>query len=180
MAPSIALNVPEITSERINLHWTRAQPPATLGIELEARARAGSLPVEREIDAASAMAEIHTAARAADRAAAPDDAPRYLQGDVTWFVDGKEKPETRGLAVDQRYALDVFIAPGELGALRADRVFPDETIEWPENEKIALQVLFAELNQWAEPMRGTLEVGRARSPGGLRCTTAGASSRRRC
>jgi len=168
MAPSIALDVPEITRNRINLDWTRAQPPTTLGVELEARARAGSLPVDRESDAASAMAEIHTAARAADGAAAPDDAPRYLQGDVTWFVDGNETPETRGLAVGQRYALDVFIAPGELGVLRADRVFPDETIDWPENEKITLQLLLAEPNQWAEPMRGTLEVGRTGKSGTCR------------
>jgi hypothetical protein len=160
MAPSIALDVPEITRGRIDLQWTRGQPPASLGVELEARAQAGTLPVEREIEAASAMAEIHTAARAADRTAAPDDAPRYLQGNVAWFVDGNEKPETRGLAVGQRYALDVFIAPGELGALRADRVFPDDTIEWPEDEKITLQMLFTEPNQWAEPMRGTLKVGR--------------------
>ncbi|MGD9536823.1 MAG: hypothetical protein AB7P52_07120 [Alphaproteobacteria bacterium] len=153
------LALPKASLERIDMAPLGAEPPAAIGEALESRA--GDLPFHAESTGGAAISEISAAEREARRAAAREEPARYLQGDVYWMKDGTPLLEPRGLGVGQPYLLDLHIgAPGEALAT-ADAPFPAEQLDWERAEAYKLQVLFAEPNQWDEPLRGTLELPRS-------------------
>jgi chaperonin GroEL len=85
---------------------------------------------------------------------------RFLQGNLFKVAGGQNVPEQSGFEVGSNYKLDVFIAlPGE-GSIQADQAFPDRALNWQRKDSYVLQVIFAEPNQWAEPMIGSLNLPR--------------------
>jgi chaperonin GroEL len=95
---------------------------------------------------------------------------RLLQGDLFRVGDERSVLERRGLEVGSNYKLDVFIAqPGE-GSIQADQAFPDDQLDWQAKDSYVLQVIFAEPDQWAKPMIGSLNLPRRGSTS--KCTFA--------
>jgi hypothetical protein len=88
------------------------------------------------------------------------EAPRLLQGDIFKVADGQDVPEKRGFEVGGNYKLDVFIAPPGAGSIAADQRFPDQKFDWRTKASYRLQVIFAEPDQWPEPMTGTVNLPR--------------------
>jgi len=88
------------------------------------------------------------------------EAHRLLQGDLFRVADDRSVLDRRGLEVGSNYKLDVFIAaPGE-GSIQADQTFPDDQLDWQAKDSYVLRVIFAEPDQWAKPMIGSLNLPR--------------------
>jgi hypothetical protein len=85
---------------------------------------------------------------------------RLLQGNLFKLVEGRDVLERRGLELGSSYKLDVFVAPPGEGSIEADGAFPDQELDWQAKDSYALQVIFAEPDQWREPMTGTLSMPR--------------------
>lgn len=158
LSPKVTFTLPRETPRRINVDWTMAKPPADLGMTLEEHYEA--LPFGGESEGATGLSEIAVAARRSRREAAPSEPPRFLQGDLFRFSEGVAEREARGLIVDSRYRLDVFIGRVGEGAITADRPFQDEQLDWSLKDSYTLQVLFAEPRQWDAPLKGTLKLSR--------------------
>jgi len=88
------------------------------------------------------------------------EALRLLQGDLFKVADGGSVPEQRGFEVGSDYKLDVFIAPPDQGSIAADQGFPDQELDWQAKASYPLQVIFAEPDQWPEPLTGSLNLPR--------------------
>jgi chaperonin GroEL len=95
------------------------------------------------------------------------EAVRLLQGDLFRVADDRSVLERRGLQVGSNYNLDVFIAPPGEGSIQADRVFPDDQLDWQAKDSYVLQVIFAESDQLAKPMTSSLNL--PRRGGSSRC-----------
>ncbi|MDP2171424.1 MAG: hypothetical protein Q8J96_13485 [Rhodocyclaceae bacterium] len=158
-APLMAMRaVPEEVLRRANIGWTSAKPPAALGVELVEHA--AELSFGGESQGATSLREIATAERSARRDAARSEPSRLLQGDLFRLADGSAIPEMRGFIVGRRYRLDVFIGPGGEGAISADEVFDDTLLDWKNKHSHTLQVMFADPEQWDEPLTGKLVLPR--------------------
>ena len=160
MPASAKLELPAETPGRINLSWRGHEPVRALAEELSNRLADDDIPFMSESQGASAVAEIETAARSTDRTQATQEGPRYLQGNVYRFSGVKAIKETRGLLLNARHALDMFIGEAGLGAIGAEEPVPDKDIDWGKEESVTLQLILAEPNQWDEPLRGTLKLPR--------------------
>jgi hypothetical protein len=152
-------------TQQINLTWTGKANE--LGRLLEDRA--GELPFHHESQSGYGLREISNAERNVRHESALSEAARRLQADLTTLVEGKWVIEAHGLAVGARYRLDVFIGPPGEGAITADQQFPDEQLDWTNKTSHTLQVLFAEPNQWDEPLLGTLDLPRERKSSSSKC-----------
>jgi hypothetical protein len=150
--------IPPNTPGRIDAKWTHADPPGALGAELIARAT--TLPYDFESTGATAIAEISTAEREARRSVAHRESPRYLQGDMFRVSGREEYLETAGLVVGERYALDVKIDEAGRSTVVASSPVPLDSLDWTTTDSHALQVMFAEPDQWDEPQLGTLTLSR--------------------
>jgi hypothetical protein len=148
----------EMALQRANINWTSANPPEELGEEL--RFKATDLRFDSESAGASALSEIATAERSARREAARSEVPRFLQGDLFRLIEGCPSLEIRGLIVGQNYRLDIFIGPSGEGTITAEKVFDDKQLDWKKKHSYALQVMFAEPEQWDEPLTGKLVLPR--------------------
>ncbi len=157
MTASAKLDLTAETLTRIDLAWRSPEPVSALAEELGNRVAARNIAFTAESEGASAVAEFETAARREERTQAAQEGPRYLQGDVYRFSGAAAVKETRGLLVNTRHALDVFIGKAGLGAIGAEVPVPDKDIDWGMEESVSLQVMLVEPNQWDEPLRGTLE-----------------------
>ena len=160
MPASAKLELPAETPGRINLSWRGHEPVRALAEELSNRLADDDIPFMSESQGASAVAEIETAARSTDRTQATQEGPRYLQGDIYRFSGSEAIKETRGLLLNTRHALDLFIGKAGLGAIGAEVPVPDKDIDWGKEESVTLQLILAEPNQWDEPLRGTLKLPR--------------------
>jgi chaperonin GroEL len=85
---------------------------------------------------------------------------RLLQGNLFKVAGGQNVLERRGFELGSRYKLDVFIAPPGEGSIQADQTFPDDQLDWQAKDSYVLQVIFAEPDQWAKPMIGSLNLPR--------------------
>ena len=152
--------LPGATPARIDFSWKVGEPASALAREMVERADARDIDFRAESGGASALSEIETATRRAEREAATGERPRFLQGDVFRWVDAKPVAENRGFVVDALHALDVFISAEAEGQLRADQQVALEDIDWGPQEEVSLQVILAEPNQWSQPLRGLLRLPR--------------------
>lgn len=153
-----ALSVPDDAAQRINVGWTKAMPPADLGMALETRPH--DIPFDQESLGCTGLTEIAVAERKARLQATRAETPRFLQGDLAAVTEGALVPETRGLRVGTRYQLEVFIGPAGEGAISSDRSLDETVFDWRTRDSYTLQVLFVEPRQWDEPLKGTLELPR--------------------
>jgi hypothetical protein len=149
--------VPQEASN-IGFNLPAASSAAAVGDALAANF--SGIRYDHESWGATAISRLAAAEREARRTAASDEPSRYLQGDVFRLVDGNAVPEFVSLVVGQTYRFDVFIGEGGLGSLQMEAPFPAERLDWRKRESHTLQVIFAEPEQWVEPLHGTLRLPR--------------------
>lgn len=158
MAPTAALALPDDALPRMSMKTAAAASPPELGADLESHADA--IPFGGESEGATGLSKVAVAERAARREAAASETERILQADLFRFHKDEAIVETRGLVAGDRYRFDVFIGPAGEGTIAADAAFPDAELDWDKQDTYRLQVLFAEPEQWDEPLRGTLVLPR--------------------
>ena len=158
---NVSFTLPTGVLQRLNMQdptlWTRTES-ADLAMALETRTH--ELSFEHESEGATGLTHIAAAVDEARRNAAHSESPRFLQGDLLWVSNGRMARETRGLIVGSRYQLEVYIGPPGEGDIEADVGFPDNRLDWREKDSYTLQVLFAEPNQWDQPLNGTIDFPR--------------------
>jgi hypothetical protein len=152
------LSVPDESLVRAELKWTSRKSPTALGAELEKKAY--KIHYDAESKGASSLKDISVAMRSARHEVASREIPRFLQGDLFKYAEGRSIIENRGFVVGFRYRLDVFIGPEGEGAIMATRVFDDTQLDWQKRNSYTLQVMFADPRQWDQPFTGTLILPR--------------------
>jgi hypothetical protein len=166
LPPIAALNIRDTTRDRVGLIWKSGQPTGELARELAERA--SKFPYFRESEGGTAATELAEAERAARRDASEDHKIRSLQADLFEIRNGERQKKLRPLRAGATYILEVFVAPDGKAILHADKVFPENELNWRISDRFTLTVLFAEPNQWDEVQRGKLRLPRYGSSD--RCT----------
>lgn len=142
---------------RLRVGWAPGEAIESLARNLET----AKIPTDHESEGAQGISEISEATRRARREAAHSEALRGLQANLFRVDGGQLEPEASGLTLGSPYRLDVFIGPLGEGDISADRPFDDSQLDWSQRDAFTLQVLFAEPEQWDQPLRGTLELPRS-------------------
>jgi hypothetical protein len=140
----------------VGLQWTSGSPLVILADDLKG---AAGFSYDEERRGATAISRIAAAERVARRAAATGEPARYLQGEVTRIDEESPIMGVNNFAAGKTYSLDIFIGERGLVRLIVDRAFPTEQLDW-KHDSHTLQVVFAEPEQWPEPLRGTLKLPR--------------------
>lgn len=161
------LRIPASLPPKLNLDIATSRLPTELGDTLIHAAP--DLPFTHETEGGTILSEIAGAEREARREVATSESPRFLQADVARFSDGQWIADARGLVVENRYRLEIFISPDQERAISVEHPVPEDEIDWKKANSVKLQVLFTEPSQWETPFQGEIELPRDRAMSSSRC-----------